>query len=201
VSAPFTIDFYASPASDPSGNGEGRYYIGSTTVSTNGSGSAGFTATLPAVVPAGYGVAAAATGSGNNTSEFSAFRSVTTTDTDGDGMPDAWESANGLLTNSNDAALDADGDGAGNLDEFRAGTNPRNAASILMPGPPVLSGGTLTFQFPTVSGKIYRVEFSDNLNAWQPLADQLYGAGPLVGVADPSAGIAPRRFYRVNVVP
>ena len=198
--AAFRMDFYASPASDPSGNGEGRYFIGSLNGTTPGSGIFNINGLLPASVPAGYGITATAAGAGNNTSEFSASRSVVTADSDGDGMPNAWETQHGLLTNSNDAALDADGDGAGNLDEFRAGTDPRSASSVLRPGPPALTGGTLTFPFPTVPGKIYRVEFSENLTGWQLLADQLYGGSPLA-VSDPGAGGALRRLYRVMVSP
>lgn len=53
---------------------------------------------------------------------------VGTLDTDHDGMPDAWETANSFNPNSAaDATLDADNDGLNNRDEWRAGTNPRNA--------------------------------------------------------------------------
>jgi hypothetical protein len=49
-------------------------------------------------------------------------------DSDGDGMPDDYELANGLNPNSAaDAALDADGDRLTNLDEYQRGTNPRVA--------------------------------------------------------------------------
>ena len=49
-------------------------------------------------------------------------------DTDEDGMRDAWETTYAFNKNSPaDAALDADNDGATNLREFLAGTNPRTA--------------------------------------------------------------------------
>jgi len=48
-------------------------------------------------------------------------------DDDNDGIPDDWETANGLnLRDVSDANLDKDGDLLTNLEEFQAGTDPRN---------------------------------------------------------------------------
>lgn len=47
-------------------------------------------------------------------------------DSDGDGMPDAWEVEHGLNRNDPaDAAQDADGDGLSNLEEFQQNSDPR----------------------------------------------------------------------------
>jgi len=45
-------------------------------------------------------------------------------DSDGDGMRDYWEIANGLDRFRNDANEDPDGDGRTNLEEYNVGTNP-----------------------------------------------------------------------------
>jgi PKD repeat protein len=49
------------------------------------------------------------------------------TDSDLDGMPDAWEATYGLNPNfPNDAGYDKDGDGLTNLEEYQLGTDPTN---------------------------------------------------------------------------
>lgn len=47
-------------------------------------------------------------------------------DTDNDGMPDGWETQNGLIVGVNDSGGDPDGDGLPNVQEFQRGTNPQN---------------------------------------------------------------------------
>ncbi|HPS31451.1 MAG TPA: right-handed parallel beta-helix repeat-containing protein [bacterium] len=50
-------------------------------------------------------------------------------DTDSDGMIDQWEDANGLDSSKNDSALDKDGDGLTNKEEFDLGSDPDNSDS------------------------------------------------------------------------
>jgi parallel beta-helix repeat protein len=73
--ATFVLDFYAGDDADPSGYGEGRTYLGSAAVTTDGDGNAGFSAALSASVPPGKVITATATDPAGSTSEFS--RSLT----------------------------------------------------------------------------------------------------------------------------
>jgi len=73
ASATFDLDFYANPACAPRPQEflEGQDYIGSTQVTTDGSGNVSFDVTLPATVENGARITATATDANGNTSEFS----------------------------------------------------------------------------------------------------------------------------------
>ncbi|HEX8077521.1 MAG TPA: hypothetical protein VF511_06875, partial [Chthoniobacterales bacterium] len=68
----YRVEFFASPACNASGFGEGRTFLGFTTASTDGNCTAAFNATLPVAVAAGQMITATATSPGGDTSEFSA---------------------------------------------------------------------------------------------------------------------------------
>lgn len=125
-------------------------------------------------------------------------------DTDGDGMPDTWESANDLNPGSAaDRDIDTDGDGQSSLAEYLAGTDPRSGTSAiritdLTITDPLAGTGTVTWQ--SIPGKRYRLQISPDLAT--PFAD----TGTLV-TASNSTTTAPvtlesgRGFARVRVVP
>jgi hypothetical protein len=96
-------------------------------------------------------------------------------DTDGDGLPDAWESLHGLDPfNPNDAMLDSDGDGLTNLQEYQIGTDPRNPASGLRLNIAIAPDGTnVLLSFTAVCNFTYTVESNAAFDGapWQALQD------------------------------
>ena len=89
-----------------------------------------------------------------------AMLTVVPPDIDGDGMPDAWEEANGLIVGVNDAALDPDHDGLSNLQEFLAHTDPHDAASVLALCATPAGGGQLTLSFTAMADLGYTIQFT-----------------------------------------
>jgi hypothetical protein len=71
ANATFTIEFFSNTACNASGNGEGTVFLGSTTVTTDGSGNVVFAAPVAGLV-AGNTITAASTDASGTTSEFSA---------------------------------------------------------------------------------------------------------------------------------
>jgi uncharacterized repeat protein (TIGR01451 family) len=67
----FVVQFFSSPAPNPSGFGEGRTFLGQINVTTDGNGDATFNTTLSVAVAADQYITATATDPNNNTSQFS----------------------------------------------------------------------------------------------------------------------------------
>jgi CSLREA domain-containing protein len=77
----FRLEFFANPACDASGYGEGKIYLGFTSVSTDANGDALIDLTVPTAITAGQFVTATAGNALNGTSEFSACVPVITPST------------------------------------------------------------------------------------------------------------------------
>jgi hypothetical protein len=129
-------------------------------------------------------------------------------DADHDGLPDVWMTnyfghTNGLASDHSRPQDDADGDGATNLDEYLAGTNPTNVLSVLrlvFPPSPT-ADGVATFYFPAAPNKTYTAEYRDGLGSagWSNLVsfDSL-PTNRLIWVTNiPPSGVT-NRFYRVE---
>ena len=84
-------------------------------------------------------------------------------DRDGGGMPDDWEAAHQLNADDpDDAALDSDKDGFTNLQEYLAGTDPRDPSSALRFESAAVSQGVVALGFTAVAGKSYSVLYRDS---------------------------------------
>ena len=138
---------------------------------------------------------------GNNGTFFSLNLWI---DMDRDGIPNEWEVANGMSDdNAADADLDTDGDGFTAKQEYLAGTDPRNSASVLKVGEVARQStpdGTSTLvSWASVDGKRYRVERSFNLSGWTAIQQNVDATPPLNTVLDSAVPPDGKAFYRVTV--
>ncbi|HWX22285.1 MAG TPA: M12 family metallopeptidase [Candidatus Binatia bacterium] len=205
-STTFHLDFYANPP--PLSAAQARTWLGARDVATSAGGTATFSASLGAVVPAGQIITATATDPAGNTSPLSAGVAVAATDSVGDGIPNAWRAiyfgGSGNTTNSQScASCDPDHDGMSNLQEFLSGTNPTNAASALRITAINRAGADMTVSFNSVTGIVYRIETRTDLGlgVWSVLADEILGTGAVLPITQPGAAALPRQFYRVGAEP
>jgi hypothetical protein len=115
-------------------------------------------------------------------------------------MPDVWERTYSLDPDDpTDAALDSDGDGRSNIQEYLSGTNPRDGLSYLSFDSASTSAGTVTLRFSAVANQSYTIQYRDDLAAggWRNLTNVLAGATTHVAEVPDPAGGARERFYRL----
>jgi hypothetical protein len=114
-------------------------------------------------------------------------------DSDGDGMDDDWETAylGGLKQNG---SQDSDGDGETDLEEFIAGTHPKQGQSVFKISR-VTTGGQSVLSWDPVSGRVYSIHWSTNLiSGFQCLESNIPFTRAGFTNANGSAG-----FYKMDV--
>ena len=134
-----------------------------------------------------------------------------TQDTDGDGLPDWWETQYGLnpasAAGANGATGDPDGDGLTNLQEFLFGTNPFvSDATFVQVKITAPAANQRLLRFPTRADRTYRIHFTPSLTQpFTALAPDIAGTGGEVSWLDDGSqtGTPPsstgQRFYKVEV--
>ncbi|HWW01075.1 MAG TPA: choice-of-anchor Q domain-containing protein [Candidatus Acidoferrum sp.] len=114
----------------------------------------------------------------------------------------AWAQRYGLPTDGTADFADTDGDGMNNWQEWRAGTNPRDASSVLQMLSLSNQASGLTVTWQSVSGVNYYVQRADDLTAQPPftsLQSNLVGEAATASYVDTNAVGPGPYFYRVGV--
>jgi glycosidase len=125
----------------------------------------------------------------------------------GDGIPDWWRLAFfghplGDAADNSRAGDDADGDGASNLNEWLAGTNPVDAASVFRITDVSIAAGTVRVNCTSSLNHSYQLRRSGELgggNTWADVGPAVSGTGDSVLLSDPVPAGNAAQFYRVQV--
>jgi hypothetical protein len=114
------------------------------------------------------------------------------------GIPYDWMIANfgSDVFNWPSPTADSDGDGASNLQEFLAGTNPNDANSVLRTQLQKTSQG-MFLSWNTMPGCIYQVQTSSSLGGWNNLGGPRYANGATDSLYVGGGGFGYYRILRV----
>ena len=122
------------------------------------------------------------------------------TDSDGDGLLDAWEIDYFGDSTTTDGTGDQDTDGFNDYSEFAAGTNPTNSASLLeVTDMEVTDPSGMVIRWDPVSNRIYGVQWTSNLldGVFHPLETNLHY--PVGNYTDRVHGAESQGYYKINV--
>lgn len=142
-------------------------------------------------------------------------------DSDGDGLPDAWERALMAMLGSGKGlgdirpGDDSDGDGISNLQEYRAGTYAFDAEDGFKLEVVGTRGNRMVLEFLAIPGRRYEIQSGASVDQWSPVrfrlpTDAAGGAGRTEFVAGktqllrieaepPANGEPPHAFFKAVV--
>ena len=102
-------------------------------------------------------------------------------DSDGDGLPDAWEQALIDIYGGTLASIrpqdDTDGDGISNLDEYLAGTyafDPTDGFVLTLTG---VTDVASSMEFLAIRGRTYSIQSSPDFKTWTPVSFRIPAEG------------------------
>lgn len=116
----------------------------------------------------------------------------------------AWLHSYGWPTDGSVDYLDFDGDGMNNWQEWRCGTDPLDAASVLMVTSVSNSAGGVTVTWQSVTNRTYSVERATDLSVpagFLPIASGVAGQLGTTTFTDPGASSPDAAYYRIRVEP
>jgi hypothetical protein len=116
----------------------------------------------------------------------------------------AWLQGHGLPTDASAVYADSDGDGLNNWQEWLAGTNPTNGASVLRLQQTTVLPAGVTLTWSSVTNRAYFVERATNLMpqpAFSFLETNIPGLPGTTSFTDTNPPPSGPAFYRVGVQP
>lgn len=122
-------------------------------------------------------------------------------DSDADGIADAWEIFHASNLTSLSSETDADLDGASDLAEYSAGSDPLDSGDHLSIRVTFSTAGS-TLEWPTKAGYIYFIDERSALALsanWSPASEKIIGSGSTATLVLPSPD--KHKFYRVRAYP
>jgi len=114
-----------------------------------------------------------------------------------DGLPDDWQALywGADASNWKSAKEDTDGDGASNTEEFLAGTNPQDNASVLRTRLVSSAEQGWRLEWNTQPGFLYQVQQAAEAKAWTNVGTARFAAGTVDSI--PVGGDQDVALYRV----
>jgi beta-glucanase (GH16 family) len=132
------------------------------------------------------------------------LRVVGELDSDGNGLPDYWEQQYFGTPVGASANADSDSDGASNLAEYLAGTDPLNGQSLFRILGVTNDASGMTIRVNSALNRFYTLQYRDSASVgqWSNVAYQtdIPGSGSALLLDDPAPAVQ-ARYYRVSVRP